>query len=373
MKMSKALSILLMSLLLLGSMAAVSFAGDTNGLVLHYTFDGNYNDSSANGLNGQAIGDVPFENGVMGQCAKFGGGYLEVADNSLLDLKQAFTVSAWVRIDSQIDEEKIYNDHILVAKTGIEDWDLEAAYSVSIDTCHEAAVEMVSEDWGNENYYASQAMKLITEKWYLLTATFDGNKINFYYDGKFAGSKSVIDAPVKIIDSDGPLMIGYFEEWTFYGYMDDLRIYDRTLSAQEVKALYDGVNSNASMKITLQIDNSKMIVNGQEQEIDPGRETAPIIVNGRTMVPIKAIVQAMGGTISWDGNERRVDIACKSNTIKLWIDKYEAEVNGEMKTMDTAPMISNERTMLPLRFVAENLGCQVEWDEAKRAIIINVL
>ncbi len=54
-----------------------------------------------------------------------------------------------------------------------------------------------------------------------------------------------------------------------------------------------------------------MTVNGVKKEIDPGRGTVPVIVKGRTLVPIRAIIEEMGGTIEWDGNERKVTISLK--------------------------------------------------------------
>lgn len=152
--------------------------------------------------------------------------------------------------------------------------------------------------------------------------------------------------------------------------MDDLRLYNRTLSNEDVLSLYNDVMGTATGVISLQINNPIMTVNNVQKEIDPGRVTKPVIYNNRTVVPISAIIKEIGGTISWLGSERRVDISYKGKTVKLWIDKYDAEVNGEKKTMDTAPIIMNERTMLPLRFVAESLGFQVEWEALKEAIIV---
>ncbi len=129
--------------------------------------------------------------------------------------------------------------------------------------------------------------------------------------------------------------------------------------------------------ITLQPDNPIMTVNGIKKEIDPGRGTKPVIIPkwGRTVVPIRAIVEALGGTISWDPVQRMVTIELNSTTIKLWIGKPQAEVNGEMKWIDpnnhdVKPIIVNGRTMLPLRFVAENLGCTVNWNPQTKTITI---
>ncbi len=130
-------------------------------------------------------------------------------------------------------------------------------------------------------------------------------------------------------------------------------------------------------KITLQPGNPIMTVNGTEKEIDPGRGTKPVIISkwGRTVVPIRAIVEALGGEIEWDGKERKVTILFNDTNIELWIGKPRAQVNGVMKWIDennhdVKPIIINGRTMLPLRFVAENLGCTINWDEATRTITI---
>jgi photosystem II stability/assembly factor-like uncharacterized protein len=132
-----------------------------------------------------------------------------------------------------------------------------------------------------------------------------------------------------------------------------------------------------TITITLQPDNSYMSVNNVSQEIDPGRGTKPVIISawGRTVVPIRAIVEVLGGTISWEGTERKVTINFKTTTIELWIDNPQAKVNGTMVYIDpdnhsVKPIIVNDRTMLPLRFVAESLGCEVGWDPDTRTITI---
>jgi photosystem II stability/assembly factor-like uncharacterized protein len=129
--------------------------------------------------------------------------------------------------------------------------------------------------------------------------------------------------------------------------------------------------------IILYVGNPMMYVNGVEQEIDPGRGTAPVIISkwGRTIVPIRALVESLGGTISWDDIERKVTINFKTALIELQIDNPKARVNGNEKWIDpdnhdVRPTIINSRTMLPLRFVAESLGCNVDWDPNTKAITV---
>ena len=125
--------------------------------------------------------------------------------------------------------------------------------------------------------------------------------------------------------------------------------------------------------ISLQIGNNFMGVNGGDssQMLD----SPPIIKNDRTLVPIRAIIEALGGTVGWDANEKKVTVTLGSTTIELWIKKKNAKVNGVDTLIDSAnpkvvPEIINGRTMLPLRFVTENLGCDVQWDGPTQTITI---
>ncbi|TYQ16601.1 UNVERIFIED_CONTAM: copper amine oxidase-like protein [Acetivibrio alkalicellulosi] len=107
-------------------------------------------------------------------------------------------------------------------------------------------------------------------------------------------------------------------------------------------------------------------------EIDPGRSTKSIIINGRMLLPIRAIVEELGGQIKWDAATKKVTISMYDQNIVLTIDKLEAEVDGVVKKMDVAPILHNGRTMLPLRFISENLGLEVDWDhETQTASIKN--
>ncbi len=120
-----------------------------------------------------------------------------------------------------------------------------------------------------------------------------------------------------------------------------------------------------------QIGDTLMFLNDDFIEID----APPTIVGGRTLLPIRWIAEPIGANVSWDGKERKVTIILNDTTIELWIGKPLARVNGIEKPIDpnnlkVVPMILNGRTMLPVRFVAENLGCRVEWDPTTRTVTI---
>jgi len=100
----------------------------------------------------------------------------------------------------------------------------------------------------------------------------------------------------------------------------------------------------------------------------------PVIRQNRAFLPIRFVVDPIGAFLSWEGRERKVIIEIENKKIELWIDKPMAKVNGIDTPIDTdpevMPFILQGRTMLPIRFVAENLGAQVNWDAEKEEIKI---
>jgi hypothetical protein len=121
--------------------------------------------------------------------------------------------------------------------------------------------------------------------------------------------------------------------------------------------------------ISLQVGSPRMTVGGVAKAID-AQGTKPLISNGTTMVPIRAIVESLGGSVDWDTAARRCDIRLGSRTITTWVSKTTATVSGSGTTMSVAPAIIGGRTMIPLRFVAENLGCLVGWDQGTRSVTV---
>jgi len=104
-------------------------------------------------------------------------------------------------------------------------------------------------------------------------------------------------------------------------------------------------------------------------------DSPPVIVEGRTLVPVRAIIEELGRSVSWDAFEKKVTVSLGKTTIELWVNKPQARVNGNLVWIDdsnhkVAPQIINGRTMIPLRFVIERLGAKVDWDGTLKKIVI---
>ncbi|OQB14332.1 MAG: hypothetical protein BWY15_01189 [Firmicutes bacterium ADurb.Bin193] len=113
-------------------------------------------------------------------------------------------------------------------------------------------------------------------------------------------------------------------------------------------------------------DSIKVIIDGTSYDFDP----APILVNDRTMVPMRAIFELLGATVSWDEKSSTVTAVKGDTTVILQIDSTDATVNGNAKKLDVAAMLYKDRTMVPLRFISESLGADVQWIEASNTVSI---
>lgn len=108
-------------------------------------------------------------------------------------------------------------------------------------------------------------------------------------------------------------------------------------------------------------------------------DVAPTIIENRTFLPVRYVADALGAEIQWLGTENRVNIVRGENRISLWIDQPQATVNGDLHFIDPQnhkvkpTLLPPGRTMLPIRFIAESLDCQVEWnDQTKEVKIVYV-
>ena len=99
-------------------------------------------------------------------------------------------------------------------------------------------------------------------------------------------------------------------------------------------------------------------------------DVAPIIENDRTLVPMRSIFEALGVTIHWDGETKTVFAKLDETVILLQIGNTLAFVNGEERHLDVPAQIVNDRTLVPARFASEALNAHVEWDDVNRVVNI---
>jgi len=111
----------------------------------------------------------------------------------------------------------------------------------------------------------------------------------------------------------------------------------------------------------------KVTLDGKAVSLD----TQPRVVNNRTLVPYSAIVGALGGKASWDAKTKTISAVRDGVTVKLSVGSSDAYINGVKTTMDTAPLIDNGKTFVPLRLVSEAFGKWVSFNASTSTVLIN--
>ncbi len=111
----------------------------------------------------------------------------------------------------------------------------------------------------------------------------------------------------------------------------------------------------------------RLVINGQEVVSD----VPPIIENGRTLVPVRVISERLEASVEWIESTRTVKIKHEGKEIVLYIDDKTVTVNGKHETLDVPARIVNGRTLVPIRFLANQLNADVAWDESTYTVSIS--
>ena len=113
-------------------------------------------------------------------------------------------------------------------------------------------------------------------------------------------------------------------------------------------------------------DGIKILVNGEKLICDQ----PPVIIDGRTLVPMRAIFEKLGATVSWDAETSTASGEKDGKTVSFVIGESFIGINAEKTAIDVPAQIINSRTMIPARAVAEAFGCKVDWDGNTQTVTI---
>ena len=99
-------------------------------------------------------------------------------------------------------------------------------------------------------------------------------------------------------------------------------------------------------------------------------DVQPKIVDDRVMVPMRTIFETFGAKVKWDSDTQTITAKKKSKTIQMTIGSSDMTKNDETYSFDVSPIIENGRTLVPIRAISDMLGLDVEWNEKNNTVII---
>jgi alpha-tubulin suppressor-like RCC1 family protein len=119
-------------------------------------------------------------------------------------------------------------------------------------------------------------------------------------------------------------------------------------------------------QILQDINTIKVDLDGKELAFDQ----PPVLIDNRTMVPLRKIFEALGASINWDQSTSTVTATKGQIVVKLTIGSNVAYVNDKEVTLDSAAVVVNARTLVPVRFIGSSFGAKVTWDDITKSVVI---
>ncbi len=137
---------------------------------------------------------------------------------------------------------------------------------------------------------------------------------------------------------------------------------------EEYEGTYDGEVYEQTIPIfdNVKDDSIKVYVDGRRILFD----TDPMLVNSRTMVPVRAIFESLGATVTWDNDTQTAIGVIGDTTVKITIGQSYLTKNDEVKELDSPAFLTSGRTYVPARAIAESFDCTVDWNNDTKTVTI---
>lgn len=147
----------------------------------------------------------------------------------------------------------------------------------------------------------------------------------------------------------------------------DERALEGTIAFDEITFQYASeMEQLTNPKVFLKLNEPQLRVDETLVELDQ----SPVLKDNYTLIPIRFIVDALGGDVRWDQDTKKITVIKGDDLLEMWLGSTEMVKNGQWITSPMAPAVLQERTMVPLRFIAETLGWEVGWDQETKEITL---
>ena len=249
-------------------------------------------------------------------------------------------------VQIEIDDDYIISDQV--------DFSVQGSSVMSTNVKHDLSAVILT----GENEKAIGIML----KWDGLDYINTYNIVRTEYDGRTKEYYDIDDTYFVDVNID------IDKTYKYYVYSGKYETKAVTISTSDIiPSEYMGKSSVEYVELT--IGNPVMKVNGQKRDIYPGERVSPVIIDNRTMVPIRAIIESMNGRVEWNNDTQTVTLEAWGKNAKLTIDNKNIQINGSTISIDVPAKLLYDRTVVPIR-VMEYLGCVVNYEENDRKVFI---
>lgn len=353
----------------------VANSGDKE-LVLSLEYEGDLVNSAETDLRPVTYGSLAFvQNGMVGSGLEFLNGYLEITASEDFTLDNTFSFMTWIKVT---DTQAI--DPILFCRKSSDGNKVTGPLNIHFSDGYNFLRTDLTFNYRNGEYksysFASKplwSIETVTSMWHHIAIVFDSDTLKYYVDGNLVSSEKLPEefTGYKSIANNGKTFsIGEGEFDNMYAFLDETKLFTVPVSESVVKELYNEAKKVYKNTLVLKPGSDDAVYNGKNEKLPVAitRDTE----TERLMVPLRYVIDKMGGTISWDGDDGygRADILVNNTPISIWMMDTNALANHKYCKLDAYPQDINDVMCVPIRFVAEELGASVNWNEEKEEVII---
>ena len=179
--------------------------------------------------------------------------------------------------------------------------------------------------------------------------------------------KKTEDNTVLAFSNDGVYWVYMVIDKKMEGIQDMFVVGDEIV-IEDYRDYYVGDKEEVFSQLREKLPNNPVYVKFNDDIL--GFDEPPIIEDGSTLVPMRFLFEQMGADVEWDSETQTATATLDNTVVTFSIDNINAEVNKTSATMDVPARLINGKTMVPLRFLSENMGYDVDWDDDNRTAII---
>lgn len=347
-----------------------------DGYLLSLSYENDLINSASSSLRPVTFGSLAFaKRGMVGSALEFVNGYLEITGSEDIVLDKSFSFMTWIKVT-----DTLAIDPILFCRKSSDGNSVTGPVNIHFSDGYNFLRTDITFSYKNGEYksysFASKplwSIETVTSMWHHIAVVFDENILKYYVDGNLVSEEKLpaeFEGYRSIANNNKTFSVGAGEFDNMYAFLDETEFLTFGATENIVKNAYEKANINYKHTLVLKPESDDAVYNGKNEKL-PVKITRDEETE-RLMVPLRYVIDKMGGTITWDGEDGygRADILVNDTPISIWMMDTNALANHKYCKLDAYPQDINDVMCVPIRFVAEELGASVNWNEEKEEVII---
>lgn len=335
---------------------------------LYYSFENGFENKNDGTTPLISYGNMAFtEHGALGRGIDLKDGSLNIKNSERFVLKKQFTYSLWIKFND------LTSDEPAIIKCGDT---FKISFAPDFESLKATLTFENNDKTLKSNTFDSgylMASDRLLNRWHHIAVVFNKNYLTFYLDGepkKFETLPEEYENYRNLFHEKSVFAIGDGLTKPINAIIDEIYFKNSALTADEIKVLYQNTKPKPEAEMVFTANQKIATLNGVQQEL-----STKVIVDeksGEVLIPAKSIVDFLGGSITWDGEDSfgRADITVGNDCLTLWLYDSHALINGSYYKLKTHPITPDEVLVIPASVLGDAFGAEINWSDTSQRLTV---